>query len=1249
MGGAVGDLVQPDALFDGRYRMLAPLGEGAMGAVWRVLDEDTGSLRALKILKPELGQSSDLDRFRREFRATARLDHPHCIRCFEQGSHQGRAYFTMEYVAGGSLEIQRWDDPAEVVELGRQLLAGLDHIHARGIIHRDLKPQNILVERTPGGLHARLCDFGIVRVADFHDEGMGLGDVLGSLRFLAPETLEHGIADPRSDLYALGIVLHYLLAGEHPLGDSAARPRQWLALHRQGRMRRLERADVPAALADAVARLCARRPEARYPSAAAAFDALDAVASAWPTPARWSRPSLERRPQLAAPAFVGRDPELTRARQFWADTVAGTTGPSMLFIAGTAGLGKSRLVRELMVEAFDGDAVVVAGTCPAEGGSPYLPLRELMHMLEELDKEPLHALQAAQTLTRRRLEPRTDLASADDPTVQFGTSDEGTPVHHDPSEPSFLPRTQVLSPEDQAQARLRFHERLTAQLRELCRVQPVLVVLDDAQWADPPTLQLLASMARSVASARAAGERWSVGFIVTHRPLAAGSQLEELREAMAGARTRATLELGPLSDAAATALVASMLMVEPDEVPATFASPLLAKAEGSPLFLSQIMQLLLGKGQLAQDEHGRWLLHDRRLDVAGLPASVSTAIGERASRLAAPSKQLLAAAAVLGRRFELDVVAAILDQDELSLLDSLDELVRAEFVEDTQGGHRFVHDRIRESVYDNLPAGERKALHRAAALAVRARDRTRPTAWPAIAHHFFRAEDYELAHKFALRAAEHASNEYAHGAAEELYALAFEAAEKSDHIALDSKIWERRGDACAAVARYAMAVDCYQHRLDATPSLEERRVVLSKVGALEYKRGRFDHAVEAMEKVLDLAGVQPPRSAASAWLRTLGQLGVALLPARRWDGSLEDGDARARSCALTAECWYFAGDQARTFFYSVMSANTARRVGPSPGSIRALSGFGYALTLFGLHRVGGHFLGLARDYSGRIKVPANEACWLEVMTGLVLATRGNADAALAVFDEASRRFDDSANSEARLLSFINHALIRLAAGRDLPRVERICSQMLRLAEETGDTRAMGWGGEAQGHLVLRRGRVDEGLAIMREAARRCTEANDLAFASSCNDTLALFLGLEGEHAEALERGRLAAQTVLKGQLRHYVAVDGGLVIAAALAKHRGQTLAREDEALVRRVLRSRGWIVRLSSRLTVLRYELGVQAWRHAHGMSADFGRVIDQAERAGFHGEAWVAHRVAAALVERDRSRHRAAIDELERRFDEV
>ncbi len=1243
--------LQAQELFAERYRLAEPLGEGSSGVVWRVHDLLEDRTCALKLLKPGRSSADHLERFKREFRATARLDHPHCIHCHELGVHQGQAYFTMEFVAGGSLQLERWEDPAAVVDLGRQILAGLDHIHARGIIHRDLKPQNIFVEQRPTGMHARLGDFGIVKVADFRDEGFGLGDVLGSLRFLAPESLEHGTADPRSDLYALGIILYWLLAGEHPLATGRQSAREWLALHRRGEMRPLVRSDVPEALVAIIERLCHRRPDARFPSAAAAYDALDALELPAPTSfVRATPPPLQRRPHLAAPVFVGRDAELEQARSFCERALAGEPGASVLFIEGVAGLGKSRLMRELLADALERDVLVFTGTCPAEGAAPYLPLYELLHDLEGVkSSEPdssgsLTSVSSIGTMDVHRVRA----ASGDDPTVQVRDSHDETPVRTDLPGPSVGSGAPVLSPEDQAMMRMRMHEQLARQLFELCARRPVLVVVDDAQWADVPTLQLLGSMARTVALMRDSGQRWPIGFILTHRPFAPGAPLEELREAVAACRAREDIVLGPLADEAATALVASMLMVEPEHVPLPVAAPLMVKAEGSPLFLSQIMQLLVGKGSLTHDERGRWRLDDLRLEATGLPASVALAIGERAARLATSSKQLLATAAVVGKQFDVAMLAAILDESEPVLLDSLDELVRGEFIEDAPSGYRFVHDRIRESIYDTLEDDDRRRLHGVTALVLREGEGSRPRAWPVIAHHFEQAGEYARAHAHALRSAEHANQEHAHGAAEQMYAMALRVAEHDDSIEVPTEIWERYGDACAALGHYAKAVECYRRRLDAEPEVVERRVVLSKVGALEYKRGQFKPAVSAMEQVLDLAGFVPPRSELAVRLRTLGQAVRVLLAARPWTGSLEDGDARARSCALTAESWYFAGNLPRSVYFSMLSANTARRVGPSPGSVRALSGFGYALTTYGLHRQGARFMDMARDFGERTKLPASDACWLEVMHGLTLAARGRAEHSLAIFNEASNRFDDSANAEARLLSYTNHTLIRLAVGRDFPRVQRVCAKLRHLAEETNDARAMGWSGEGRGHLALRRGQFEDGFATMRLAADRCLGANDRTYASSINDTMALFLAVEGEHAEALERGQLAAETALDHGLRHYVPLDGGLVVAAALAKFRGEELPPGVQSLVGRVLRWRRFVV-MASRLTELRFGLGKAAWRAAHGKSADFDRVIEQATKIGFIGEAWMGHRVAAEFDRGERTRHLDQVRTLGERFEQA
>lgn len=1227
--------------FAQRYRMIEPLGEGAMGVVWLAFDEQERRRCALKQLKPHLHEAAHLERFKREFRAIARLAHPHCIRCYEQGVHQEQAYFTMEYVPGGSLELQRWDRPEAVVDLGRQLLAGLDHIHARGIVHRDLKPQNIFLEIDAGRTHARLGDFGIVKIADFRDEGVGLGDVLGSLRFLAPESIEHGTADPRSDLYSLGIILYYLLAGEHPCGPGHHSARQWLVLHRDDHRVPLYRSDVPAELAAVIMRLCHRRPEARFASAAAAYDALEAVVPLLGDYG-WSRPPpLLRRPHLAAPNFVGRRSQLRAAREFLTRGLAGTPGPCILFIEGAAGLGKSRLMRELLADSVQADVQVFTGTCPAEGSAAYAPIRELLDELEIATTST--APSVGHTLDDSGARARGG-ASPSEPTVDLPDL-PGPQAHGDLSIPHFVRRAE-LSPQQQAMLRLRLHERLARRLREQCRHRPILLIIDDAQWADIATLQFIGHVARVVSLARSSARVWPVGIVLTHRPVPPNSPLGELRETTAASGAREEIVLGPLADTDAVALVASMLMQEPADIPAAFATPLLAQAEGSPLFLSQVVQLLVGEGQLVPDGQGLWRVGEQGVAVASLPASVSLAIGERAARLAVGSKQLLAAAAVVGRVFEVSLVARMLEEDEVEQLDRLDELIRAEFVEDHRDGYRFVHDRIRESIYDTLEPANRTRLHRAAALALCEQIGDAKKVWPLIAHHFEHAGEYGRAHRYAMWAAGYAYEEHAHGMAESMYRLALRCAEHDASLELDSKLWERYGDTCAALGHYAEAIEGYERRLADELGPVERRVILSKIGTLENKRGRFHEAVAAIEQMLGLTGFAPPRSELAVRGRIVAQLLRALLPARRWSGSLEDGDARARSFALATECWYCAGDHGRSVYYSLLAANTARQVGASPGSVRALAGFAYALTLYGFPGPGAILMKRTRSLARSLRLDDSDGCLMEAMAGLCYALEGRVSDALAQLDVASERYGNSDNAEARMLSYITHALVGIAAGHDYPRMGRIGRQLRHFAEETNDARAMGWAGEIHGHIALRRERSDEGLAALHGASEHCLSVNDLTFASSINDALALFLALEGELAEALERGQFAARTVLRGRLRHYFPIDGGLLVAAALARRSGHSLPSGVEILIRPLLRRQRFVAR-ASRLTTLRFEVGVAAWRAAHGKPADFDAVIQRAQDVGLAGEAWVAHRVAAAFEPEWRARHQDAMRRLREGFE--
>jgi eukaryotic-like serine/threonine-protein kinase len=202
---------------DGRYHVLERIAAGGMGEVFRAHDAVLAREVAVKVLHRSL--SSDpgfVERFRREARAAATLNHPNIVAVYDWGAVDGIYYMVMEYVRGRSvrelLNASGRLAPAQAADIIRQTLAALEHAHAKGIVHRDLKPENILI--TTDGV-VKLTDLGLARAfADAKNTRAGV--VTGTVQYLAPEQIRGEPADPRSDLYSLGIVAYELLTGELP-------------------------------------------------------------------------------------------------------------------------------------------------------------------------------------------------------------------------------------------------------------------------------------------------------------------------------------------------------------------------------------------------------------------------------------------------------------------------------------------------------------------------------------------------------------------------------------------------------------------------------------------------------------------------------------------------------------------------------------------------------------------------------------------------------------------------------------------------------------------------------------------------------------------------------------------------------------------------------------------------------------------------------------------------------------------------
>src|SRR4051794_6475941 len=261
-------LPTPDLVLD-RYRPLRPLGRGGSGSVWLARDERTGLEVALKIVPREGKRAS---RAAREMEAASRLRHERCVRAYDFGGDSGHVYIAYEYIHGSTLrETLRSGKlgDRDAVEASAQILDALAHAHRIGIVHRDVKPSNVLVEDAPA-ISIRLLDFGLAQF-DEADTLTAVGDVPGTLAYIAPERLRGGDATAASDVWAVGVLLWEALVGEHPFWGVPL-PQVAAAIEAGAKPISTARPDVPPAIADAVSSALtidpSRRPSAEQLAAA---------------------------------------------------------------------------------------------------------------------------------------------------------------------------------------------------------------------------------------------------------------------------------------------------------------------------------------------------------------------------------------------------------------------------------------------------------------------------------------------------------------------------------------------------------------------------------------------------------------------------------------------------------------------------------------------------------------------------------------------------------------------------------------------------------------------------------------------------------------------------------------------------------------------------------------------------------------------------------------------------------------------
>ena len=268
------------ALLDGRYRVEDKIATGGMSTVYRGLDVRLDRPVALKVMDARYANDSQfLTRFQREARAVARLKDPGLVAVYDQGLDAAHPFLVMELVEGGTLrELLRERGPMPphaAAAVLRPVLGGLAVAHRAGLVHRDIKPENVLISDDG---EVKLADFGLVRA--MAEAGItSTSVILGTAAYLSPEQVSSGAADPRSDVYAVGILAYELITGATPFSGDNPLAVAYLRMDHDVPHPSSAISGVPPQFDEFVARATARNPDDRYTDAGEMAEDLDAIAA----------------------------------------------------------------------------------------------------------------------------------------------------------------------------------------------------------------------------------------------------------------------------------------------------------------------------------------------------------------------------------------------------------------------------------------------------------------------------------------------------------------------------------------------------------------------------------------------------------------------------------------------------------------------------------------------------------------------------------------------------------------------------------------------------------------------------------------------------------------------------------------------------------------------------------------------------------------------------------------------------------
>jgi hypothetical protein len=636
----------------GRYNVEAEIAKGGAATVYRVVDQGSGRRIALKQLREPSYSDNTLALFEREYHTLRRLHHPTIIDVFDYGHDDGRPYYTMELLEGRDLRDIAPLPYREACRHVRDVASSLALLHARRLVHRDVSARNVLL--TDEG-RCKLLDFG--GLAPF---GVSLY-IVGTPPFTAPEVLTGVPLDHRVDLYALGALAYWLLTRRHafPARDFA----HLLDLGRKRPARPSAISEgVPPALDDLVLGLLSRNPLARPSTAAEVIDRLNAIAELEPEESQGVAQSY-----FASPALIGRDRQFRALSKALEQVGSGQGG--MLLVEGGAGMGKTRLLTELAIEAQIADVLVVS--VDASMHSDVLGVANAI-AVRLIDVAPAEAYDAAK--------PYAGYLARLSPAVRHRLDATMRASHG----------------EGPAEWRGRTQEALEQWILAVSKRRPLVLAVDNSQNADTSSLALLAALGLEA-------KRHPLLVVAAAAATTPGTGLEPLR---AHARV---LRLSALS-ASETAELARSLFGDVPNV-GRLAERLQDASSGNPYCCVEGARRLVTLG-VVQYAEGTWVVP---YDVGRQPlaADLIEIARQRMVELSAPTRALAEALSLVRGPIRVALCQLLAAEvGQASAFEALDDLIAEGVLLGHGDDYRFAQESLRQTLLDSLDPARRRSLHR---------------------------------------------------------------------------------------------------------------------------------------------------------------------------------------------------------------------------------------------------------------------------------------------------------------------------------------------------------------------------------------------------------------------------------------------------------------------------------------------------------------------------------------------------------